>query len=213
MIPNEDKVLIYNGLELINEDSNTLDLSFSETKKRSYLDTCSHIKESNFLIKTNLIFDAILQPSIELEFRLAPHWSILADYSIAWWSKKSTHQYYQFMQLSPELRYWFSASKPWHGHYLGLFAGAGLYDLENGFDGYKGEFLMSGLTYGYMFPIGKKLSLDAGIGVGYLSTIYEEYIPIDTHYVYQQTSRLQYIGPLKVRLALTWHIGSKHTKN
>ena len=90
--------------------------------------------------------------------------------------------------------------------------GAGHYDLENGKDGYKGEFMMAGLSYGYMFPIGKHLSLDAGIGVGYLSTEYEEYLPIEGHYVYQQTSRTSYVGPVKARLSLVWQTDWKWLK-
>lgn len=92
---------------------------------------------------------------------------------------------------------------------MGIFAGGGHYDLGNELGGYQGKGIMSGISYGYMFPIGRRLSFDAGIGVGAMSTTYEEYKPLDGHYVYQQTSRTNYIGPLKLRFALTWHIGSR----
>ena len=72
--------------------------------------------------------------------------------------------------------------------------------------------MMAGLSYGYMFPIGRFLSLDAGIGVGYLNTEYEEYLPIEGHYVYQQTSRTSYVGPVKARLSLVWHLGRQLAK-
>ena len=157
-------------------------------------------------IRTNLVNDLLFSPNIELEYRIKPHWSVMADYSIAWWSRKSVHWYYQLMQFNPELRYWFRTDKPWHGHYVGAFVGGGYYDLENGYRGYKGEHILAGLCYGYMFPINQQLSLDAGIGVGAMVTEYEEYLPIDGCYVYQQTSRTQYVGPLKLRLSLTWHI-------
>lgn len=165
-----------------------------------------------FSLKTNLLYDAALSPSIEAEYRFAPHWSVNAEYSAAWWSNKAKHQYYQLMQFSPEVRFWLNPDKMWKGHYFGAFAGAGLYDLENGATGYQGEFLMTGLSYGYMFPIGKKLSMEAGIGLGWLYTMYEEYIPYEEHYVYMQTSRLNYFGPVKAKLALVWHIGSKKDK-
>ena len=165
-----------------------------------------------FALKTNLLYDALLSPSIEAEYRFAPRWSAHVDFAIAWWSKKSKHKYYQIAQLSPEIRYWFNDRQFWKGHYIGAFVGAGHYDLENGKDGYKGEFMMGGLSYGYMFPIGRYLSLDAGIGVGYLNTEYEEYLPIEGHYVYQQTSRTGYVGPLKARLSLVWHFGRNWLK-
>lgn len=168
--------------------------------------------DSAWVLKTNLLYDALLSPSIETEYRFAPHWSAHADFAIAWWSKKSKHKYYQIAQLSPEIRYWFNDKTFWKGHYIGAFVGAGHYDLENGKEGYKGEFMMAGLSYGYMFPIGKYLSLDAGIGVGYLNTEYEEYLPIEGHYVYQQKSRTGYVGPVKARLSLVWHLGRKLAK-
>ena len=162
-----------------------------------------------FLLKTNLPYYVLLAPYIEAEYRLSPHWSVHLDYSIAWWKNTKKHQYYQLQQLSPEARFWLNPNRGWHGHYIGAFTGGGIYDLENGGRGYKGEFLMGGLSYGYMFPIGKYLSLDAGIGVGYLSTTYEEYLPIEEHYVYQQKSRTGYFGPVKARLSLVWHWGRK----
>lgn len=58
-------------------------------------------------IKTNLLYDALLSPSIEVEYHFAPHWSVNAEYSVAWWSNKPKHQYYLLMQLSPEIRFWF----------------------------------------------------------------------------------------------------------
>lgn len=176
-------------------------------------DKSSDAADSKLLVKTNLVYDALLSPSIEIEYRLAPHWSVLADYSLAWWSIKNKHYYYHLMQFGAEARYWFNADKGWHGHYLGVFAGGGYYDLEKGYTGYKGEFIMSGVGYGYMFPIGERLSLDAGIGAGALATLYEEYLPIGGHYVYQQTGRTNYFGPLKLRLALTWKLGNGGSKN
>ena len=164
-------------------------------------------EDTRFLLKSNLLYDALLSPSIEAEYRISPHWSVHLDYSIAWWKNTKKHQYYQLQQLSPEARFWLNPNRGWHGHYVGAFTGGGIYDLENGGRGYKGEFLMGGLSYGYMFPIGRVLSLEAGIGVGYMITEYEEYLPIDGHYVYQQKSRTGYIGPLKAKLSLVWHVG------
>jgi len=168
--------------------------------------------KSNFALKTNFIYDALLSTSIEAEYHFAPHWSVNAECSVAWWSRKPEHKYYQLIQASPELRYWFSSDEMWHGHYLGAFFGAGLYDLEAGAEGYKGEFVMSGFSYGYMFPIGKRFSIEAGLGLGWLQTVYEEYIPMDGHYVYTRTSRTNYVGPVKAKLALVWHIGRSGRK-
>jgi len=187
----------------------------SDTVRTSFQRSSGDIPLSQFeawVVKTNLLYDALLSPSIEAEYRLAPHWSAHVDFSIAWWSNKSKHKYYQLVQLSPEARYWLNDRQYWKGHYIGAFVGAGHYDLSKGKDGYKGEFMMAGLSYGYMFSIGRCLSLDAGIGVGYLNTEYEEYLPIEGHYVYQQKSRTGYLGPVKARLSLVWHLGRSLAK-
>ena len=69
---------------------------------------------------------------------------------------------------------------------------------------------MTGITYGYMFPVGRSLSLEAGLGVGFLRTSYEEYLPIDGHYVYQQTSRTNWFGPVRLKFALVWRLWNQN---
>ena len=65
---------------------------------------------------------------------------------------------------------------------------------------------MVGVSYGYMWPIARRLSLEAGVGLGFLHTRYEEYLPQDGHYVYQQTKQTNYFGPLKLKLAFVWRL-------
>ena len=62
----------------------------------------------------------------------------------------------------------------------------------------------AGVSYGFMFPVSRCISFEASIGVGYLYTRYKEYMPLDGHYAYQQTSRTNYFGPLKLKFAFVW---------
>ena len=119
-------------------------------------------------IKSNLLYDVLLMPSLELEYRFNKHWSVNLEGTMAWWHKDVKHKYYQLAQISPEVRYWFKSEGARKGHYFGLFIGGGWYDLENGNRGYKGEGEYAGISYGYMFPIGKYFALEAGIGAGFL---------------------------------------------
>ena len=157
-------------------------------------------------LKTNIIYDLALMSSLEVEYMINERWSVNAEGEVAWWKNNGKHKYYQIATLSPEVRYWFKTKKRWHGHYVGLFGGGSWYDLENGRRGYKGEFWKAGLSYGYMFPIGRSLSFEAGLGLGFLRTWYEEYLPIDGHYVYQQSSRTNWIGPVKLKFTLVWRL-------
>lgn len=162
---------------------------------------------TSWYMKSNLLYDVALMPSLEFEFRFNERWSANLEGTMAWWHNDGKHKYYQLATISPEGRYWFKPQGERCGHYAGVFVGGGWYDLENGGKGYKGEGFMTGVTYGYMFPVGKYFAFEAGIGLGYLRTWYEEYLPIDGHYVYQQTNRLNYFGPLKLKFALVWNIG------
>lgn len=169
-----------------------------------------HIPIHRLALKTNLLTDAILMPSLEVEWLIRKNWSLAAHGNVAWWSRDSEHRYYQLAAIYPEARWWFKTKGPWHGHYLGVFAGGTWYDLENGGRGYQGEGGFVGLSYGYMFPVSRSLSFEVGIGAGYLYTEYEEYLPVPymggTHYVYQQTSRMNYLGPLKLKFSFVWRL-------
>ncbi len=161
------------------------------------------------LLKTNLVYDVLLMPSLEVEYRFNEHWSAAIEGNMAWWHRDRKHKYYQLATIFPEARYRLREKKENCGHIFGLFAGTGWYDLENGSDGYKGELWMTGLSYAYTFPVGKYFSFETGLGIGFLHTRYKEYLPIDGCYVYQQTCHTNYFGPLRLKFAWVWNIGAK----
>lgn len=157
-------------------------------------------------IKTNLLYDAALLPNLEVEWRINDDWSLALEGDVAWWGKYSKNKSYRLAVVSPEVKRWFRTRAPLHGFYAGAFAGGGLYDFEKSTRGYRGEGAMAGLSVGYMWPIGRCLSLEAAIGAGYLYTRYKEYVPVDGHHVYQRTKDLNYFGPLKVKFSLVWRL-------
>ncbi len=166
-----------------------------------------------FALKTNILYYAVLMPNLEFEWLVNDRWSVALEGNVAWWSNDAKYKYYRLATITPEVRRWIRPRKPWHGMYVGFFTGAGLYDLENGKTGYQGEGVMSGLSVGYMWPVGKHLSLEAGIGAGYMYTKYQEYLPIEGHFLYQRTKSMHYFGPLKLKFSIAWHFGNiKKTK-
>ena len=161
-------------------------------------------------LKSNLVYDAVGLPSLEVEYYFTAwgqQWSAAVEGNMAWWHNDHRHRYYQLATILPEVRWWFKPMSARRGHYVGLMGGGGWYDLENKGKGYKGEGGLVGVSYGYMFPVGKWFSFEASLGLGYVHTEYEEYLPVDGHYVYQQTTRRNYFGPVKLRFALVWDIG------
>lgn len=191
-------------------DANDLNDSqdIKDTQARAELGDPLH----RFALKTNLLYYAALMPNLELQWRMNELWSLSLDVNVAWWSKAADHKYYQIAMISPELRRWINPRGPWHGMYAGVFVGGGWYDLENGKTGYKGEGGLAGLSFGYMWPVTRTLSLEAGIGVGYLYTRHREYIPYDGHYLYQRKSTFNYVGPLKLKFSIAWRFDDINKK-
>lgn len=163
-------------------------------------------QDSRIALKTNLLGYGALMPNIEAEWKFADRWSAAFEAQGAWYSKEPEHKVYRLATWIPEARYWVVDRSRWNGVYVGIFGGAGIYDLCNSKKGHRGEGVMGGISAGYMFPISKHLSFDAGIGVGYAWIHDKEYFPLDGHYLYQYTKNINYFGPLRLKFSLVWRI-------
>lgn len=166
-------------------------------------------KSHHFALKTNLLFDAALTPNLEFEWLINKNWSVSLEGYCAWW-KPEFNRVYRIALVSPEARYHIRPRAPWHGLYVGLFAGGGLYQLENRHDGYRGEGGMGGLSFGYMWHAGKHFFFEAGIGAGYMHTRYKVYKSMDGHKLYMSTKSLNYFGPLKLKFSIGWRFDIKN---
>lgn len=155
-------------------------------------------------LKTNLLFYGVLMPNLSLEWLITGKWSVAVEGNMAWWSNESKFKCYRVATVDAEGRYWIKPRDYWHGFYVGVFAGAGLYDLENGGNGHRGEGAMAGATVGYMWPIRHNLSFEVGVGGGYLYSRDKEYKPFEGHYVYQRSKSINYFGPLKLKFSFVW---------
>lgn len=164
--------------------------------------------DGRIVLKTNTLGYAALMPNAEVEWMFKDRWSAALEVQSAWYAKEPSHKVYRLATAIPELRYWAVERERWHGTYVGLFGGVGLYDLSNGKKGHKGECAVAGLSAGYMWPIGRHLSLDAGVGVGYLRARDKVYLPFDGHFLYQFTKNINYVGPLRLKLSLVWRFQS-----
>lgn len=175
-------------------------------------DCTETVKEKRpIAVKTNLLYWVAATPNLSVEFYLSNWLSLSTEFDFAWWSNRTTQFYWQLFSVSPELRYWFCDDRHFQGHYAGIYVGAGLYDIMlkpiTGHKGYQGDFFVSaGLSYGYMFPIGKHLSLEAGVSVGYMQTSYREYVWECYKYMRTDTKRTTWIGPTKINLTFLWRI-------
>jgi hypothetical protein len=102
-----------------------------------------------------------------------------------------------------------SRIKPLTGHHIGVYGQMITYDFELGNKGILADkwSWSVGAEYGYSLPIARRLNLDFTIGFGYHWGLFDEYLPIDGHYVWQATKRRHYFGPTKLEISLEWLIG------
>ncbi|MBD5237020.1 MAG: DUF3575 domain-containing protein [Bacteroidales bacterium] len=171
-------------------------------------------------IKTNLLYDAAALPSLSAEFYLGKNFSVVGNWTYGWWDKNSTHRYWRAYGGDLAVRWWFGKEankKPLTGQHIGVYGGILTYDFEFGGKGIMGgwphetlwnrSLKMFGVEYGYSLPVAKRLNIDFTIGIGYLTGKYLKYIPDNGRYLWQSTHKLNWFGPTKAEVSLTWLIG------
>lgn len=171
-----------------------------------------------FALKTNLLFDAALMPNIELEVPIGKRWSLNAEYMFPWWRINDDRYCLQVLMGGLEGRYWLGKRDKREvltGHFMGLYAGGGKYDLQWNTNGYQGEFFIAaGLSYGYAHSIARNLRLEYNIGVGMLRTNYRHYHARENHrtLLWQENGEYTWLGPTKLKISLVWLISRKTKK-
>lgn len=56
------------------------------------------------------------------------------------------------------------------------------------------------------------MNIDISFAIGYLGGRYEEYRPIDTHYVWQSTKNRNWFGQIKASINLSYKISKEGCK-
>ena len=171
-----------------------------------------------FAVKTNLLFDAALMPNIEVEVPIGKRWSLNGEYMFPWWLINDDRYCLQVLMGGLEVRYRpgrRSGRDVLTGHFLGLYAGGGKYDLQWDKNGYQGEFFIAaGVSYGYAHSIARNLRLEYNIGIGMLRTDYRHYHSRDNHrtLLWQENGEYTWLGPTKLKISLVWLITGKNKK-
>lgn len=177
--------------------------------------------------KTNMLFDLVGAVNVGVEVPIGKRFSVDANWLFPWYVAKNWSWCYQLLWGDLEGRMWLGdrdARGLMKGHFLGLYAGAGLYDFQwRDADGYQGEFfLAAGLSYGYCLPLNKSLNLEFELGFGYLQSDYRHYYHIveadGTSKLIRDrlTGTLSYWGPTKAKISLViplqWKVKTNNAK-
>ncbi|MBD9093873.1 MAG: DUF3575 domain-containing protein [Bacteroides oleiciplenus] len=174
-----------------------------------------------FALKTNLLFDAALMTNVEIEIPIGKRWSINGEYVFPWWLLENNEYCLEILSGGLEGRYWLGSSqsrehrKVLTGHFAGIYAGGGKYDLQWKENGYQGEFFIAaGISYGWATSIARNLHLELSIGVGLLRTDYRHYHARNNYHnlVWQENGNYTWFGPTKVKISLVWLLNYKAKK-
>jgi len=183
-------------------------------------------------LKTNLLFDALLTPNIEIEIPLGHEnrWSIMVEDWFPWflYRKNAVGQArtepriidkiyknaYQVWTVGAELRYWYRPRsnkfrQTLTGTFVGLYGAGGKYDWEWDSTGDQGEFFSAGLTWGKAWRLGKHWNLECSGSVGAVWGPRRHYNGEydDIHLVWKYNSNIFYAGPTKLKVSIAWLIG------
>ena len=174
-----------------------------------------------FALKTNMLFDAALMPNVEIEVPIGKRWSVNGEYIFPWWLLKNNRYCLEILSGGLEGRYWLGnplkreRREVLTGHYVGLYAGGGKYDLQWKEKGYQGEFFIAaGISYGWATRIARNLHLEFSIGIGLLRTNYRHYHAQDNYQtlMWQENGKYTWFGPTKAKVSLVWLLNRRVKK-
>lgn len=169
-------------------------------------------KPYTLAIRTNLLYDAFLLPTLGVEWRVSPAAGIKVDGSRSWWGSE-TGKVQKIWIVSPEARWYMGAEKRF---YVGAAANFGEFNVYKGMigniaskdTGYQGKMWNAGLTAGYQWRLSRAFSVDFNIGLGYSRFEYDTFGLTNEVRVYKDKDRTKNIyGPSQAGISLVWTIG------
>jgi outer membrane protein OmpA-like peptidoglycan-associated protein len=153
--------------------------------------------EPLFALKTNLLFDAIMAPNIEIEipFGKDRKWSVMIEDWFPWWlfnrnAKQGSNPYrllgvpyysteakgyqdaYEVWLIGAELRRWIGKCPTQRpaltGTFWGVYVAGGKSDIERKSQGNQGEFVSIGATIGHSWLLSRHWNLELSGSIGVL---------------------------------------------
>lgn len=168
-----------------------------------------------FSVRTNLLHDAFLMPSLGAEWRINRHWGVKADFARSQWGKESG-RVQKLWLVNPELRYYWGRAARFYTGLSGSFGEFNLYQYPLGNllskeTGYQGDMWNAGLTGGYQLPLSKSFAIDFNVGLGYNHFSYDTFGMSNKVRVYKEKNRTKKLwGPTQAGVTVVWTIGGSN---
>lgn len=160
--------------------------------------------EESVAIKSNLLYDALLNANLGVEFRVAPHWTVDVSGNYNGWKLSHGRQWKHWM-VQPELRYRLNSDRM-SGHFFAGHIFGGQFNTTLNDFRRQGWATGIGVGYGYSWRFGRHWGLEAEIAVGYAYYRYDKY-PCAGCGRKIATRQKNYVGPTKAALNLVYYIG------
>jgi len=160
-------------------------------------------------VKTNLLYDALLNANLGVEARLAPRWTIDISGNYNGWSLSHGRQWKHWL-VQPEARYW--VREAMNGHFFGAHLLGGQFNTTLNGARRQGWAAGAGIGYGYAWRFASHWGLEAEIAVGYARYAYDKFPCAQCGRKIAERER-NYVGPTKAALNLVYYFGgaSKQT--
>ena len=169
-------------------------------------------------VRSNLLVPAL---NVGVEVPIGNQWSVGAEYYYPWiWPAKDNRNCFELLAWNIEGRYWFgrerTTSQRLQGHAVGIYGGAGYFDVERNFAGNQGEFANVGVDYTYALSTAKgRLHFEFSLGVGYLyAKARPYYVPVPGGVLLwnKEIRQIHYFGPTRLNVSIAVPIFVNHKK-
>ncbi|MBR4268631.1 MAG: DUF3575 domain-containing protein [Prevotella sp.] len=128
-------------------------------------------------VNTNAMMDAMQAYSFGFELVLNKRSSLAVD---GFWGNKIMGRNWKMIAFQPEWRLYFGGRPLFH-HYIGAVGILTKYDLEAYSKRYHGHAMGAGLSYGYVWPVTRRLLIDFHTSLGFVGRDERNYMADETY--------------------------------
>lgn len=167
-------------------------------------------------VNTNAMLDAMRAPSFGFELVLNKRSSLAVD---GFWGNKIMGKNWKMLAFQPEWRLYFGGRPLFH-HYIGAVGILTKYDIEAYSRRYHGHAMGAGVSYGYVWPVTRRLLIDFHTSLGFVGrdernypvhTEYADYVQIEKEkdplqYEIPTNSRATMLCPIKIGVSVSYII-------
>lgn len=165
-----------------------------------------------FAVRTNVLYDAFLLPTLGVEWRVNHDLSVKLDGSLSWWGGERGKVQKMWL-VNPEVRWYLLDKKHFYAGVSGSYGEYNIYKYMLGGivskdTGYQGKLWNAGVTLGYQLSLSRSFSVDFNLGLGHTRFDYDTFGITDGMRVSKEREKTKNLwGPTQAGISLIWTIG------